>query len=127
MGNFLKILLGLIGIGAVGAAVHSKGGEHKKSEEPKKKGKYNPQPYSVSLKKYGHLKSLKDYPKKLRWYEPKGEYENRTFDKWNGKEWIEIDSVEYDYYMASVDDNTDYEYKRAKSEKGKTVYTLVKQ
>jgi hypothetical protein len=116
MNNLLKGLLAVIGIGGVYYYVTSKkedvDSKQTKSSNTKKKGKYNPQPYSVSLKKYGHLKSLKDYPKKIRYYEPDGEYENRTFEKWNSrtKKWKEIDSVEFDYFNVSAEDNIGYEY-----------------
>jgi hypothetical protein len=130
MNGLVKALLAILGVGAVVAIASSKEDEPKKKETTQtKKGKYTPQPYSVSLKKYGHLKSLKDYPKKIRWYEPNGEYENRTFEKWDDKndKWIEIDSVEFDYYETSAEDNTDYEYKRkAKNEGGKRVFYLQK-
>jgi hypothetical protein len=129
MNGLVKALLAILGVGAVVAIASSKEEPKKKETTQTKKGKYTPQPYSVSLKKYGHLKSLKDYPKKIRWYEPNGEYENRTFEKWDDKndKWIEIDSVEFDYYETSAEDNTDYEYKRkAKNEGGKRVFYLQK-
>jgi len=125
-----KLLFAILGVGTVVAIASSKDGESKKKETPPtKKGKYTPQPYSVSLKKYGHLKMLKDYPKKIRWFEPNGEYENRTFEKWvaENNKWIEIDSVEFNYYEVSAEDNTNYEYNaHSKRENGKKVFYLEK-
>ena len=118
MNNLLKGLLAVVGIGGIYyyATSNKEDGDSKetKPSNTNKKGKYNPQPYSVSLKKYGHLTSLKDYPKKIRWYEPDCEYENRTFEKWNSKtkKWKEIDSVEFDYFNVSAEDNIGYEYMR---------------
>ncbi len=101
-------------------------------EEPK--GKFTGEkPYQVSLDTYGHIKDIKKYPKKLRWYEPNGEWHNRTYEKWDGKKWVEIDSVELAYYEVSVEKtNPKYTYRRdtkAKKTKDQQLmhhYNLVK-
>ncbi len=116
---------------ATGAVIGTKVKGDKDKTEPAKNEvdtsnwKYKgAQPYNVSLEKYGHLKKFKEYPKKIRWYEPNGVYENRTFEKWNTttKKWKEIDSVEFDYFLVSLEEtNSDYTYhldKKAKGPKG---------
>ncbi len=97
---------------------------------------YHPESYLASLKKYGHLKDLKDYPNQIRWYDPKYDdnktadenHKNRIYEKLTeNKKWEKISHLEYQYYFVSAKDNTDYKYfQKKKSEAGKRVYYLLK-
>jgi hypothetical protein len=117
----LPLILGAVALGAI---VIAKSSNSKNANNSNKGAK---QTYSESLKKYGHLKSIKDYPTKIRWFEPKGDYSKRTYEKYVKGKWVKIEQIEFDYFNVSAEENINMEYVRSKKVLGgKRVWDLVK-